>query len=1035
MSSQEEPSPKILSQSLPESTHFLTQKPDSASSSSLSLSLSRSSIESGTSSPVPSASSSPVDSPTLKSYSHQQIQQQYDDTVATANQLPKLTAATIPSELILHIFKFITSTSDLKSCILVCKSWCSCGVEILWHKPVFSGNALVKLLITISRPTQTFPYALLIRRLNFSFLGENVSDAILSRLNGCERLERLTLGGCKRLTDIGLIGLINKAEGLVALDVSDIMNLTDAVVELVGQRCRRLQGLNVSLCKKITDTGVIAVASRCRSLRRIKLSGCENVTDNSIVLLAENCPHLLELDLTNCNQITNNAIQPVLERCAQLRELRLNSCTNLTDEAFTKSMPSFFEQLRILDLTSCALITDQTLLKIVYSAPKLRNLVLAKCGNITDEGVNHITRLGKHLHYLHLGHCSRITDHSITNLARHCTRLRYLDLACCVQLTDASVHELSHLPKLKRIGLVKCANITDSAIYALIDHRVVAHTLERVHLSYCINLTITAVLELVNCCYRLTHLSLTGVPAFLRSDLQRLCRPPPKEFNQHQRQVFCVFSGKGVKELRQYLNNVATGSVRPRITDGGPDGTDNELNITNVGEGDDLGLDDLDAEGTDLVINMESETSCQHTLRTGPDRPGLVVTFYYHGQIYEIEEPLRDELGALVAKLIEHNNVIDENQKNSPDSPPPSHFDPTTQHVFRSIKRGFKYMVIGAASIVAIGYLTVRGGHFYVEHFHCATPSMLPSKARDSLRWAYLREEIDPDLNMAQSHLNQALLIAQEQADLPLTHPIIVEIVLRIANNSVRLGNLYEARLEYQKLLQALTMAGGDENIKKAIDVVRRMSKICITMQDYKSAEKYLEWAIGILTAGQSSIINNYRYINLDLVQCNLMLAGIFAKREQFEKALSLYLGTLKKIKQQLQSSSSPENTDKDSNKDHEINWNCWEGIIMGHLGEIFYAMGKEDEALGWLQQGLKIAKSGVDDDNVGERRDCDECAGVISNNLGLIYEKDGKLWNAGAFYTQAFSFAEKANDLEGLEEASRNLERIGKELEKIDNE
>ncbi|CAG8493189.1 2871_t:CDS:1 [Ambispora leptoticha] len=340
-------------------------------------------------------------------------------------------------------------------------------------------------------------------------------------------------------------------------------------------------------------------------------------------------------------------------------------------------------------------------------------------------------------------------------------------------------------------------------------------------------------------------------------------------------------------------------------------------------------------------------------------------------------------------------------------------------------------MVIGAASIIVIGYLTVRGGHFYMEHFQCATPSMLPSKARDSLHWAYLREEIDPDLNMAQTHLNQALMIAQEEANLPLTHPIIVDIVLRIANNSVRLGNLYEARLEYQKLLQALVVAGGDENLKKAIDVVKRMSKICLTMQDYKSAEKYLEWAIGILTAGQSSIVNN---INLDLVQCNLMLAGIYAKRKQFDKALSLYLGTLKKIKQLLQSSPSSEIKDRDSNKVHEINWNCWEGIIMGHLGEIFYAMGKEDEALGWLQEGLKIAKSGGDD-KVGERRDCDECVGVISNNLGLIYEKDGKIWNAGAFYTQAVSFAEKANDLEGLEEASRNLERIEKKLEKINNE
>ncbi|CAB4374182.1 unnamed protein product [Rhizophagus irregularis] len=474
----------------------------------------------------------------------EQVTKQTLPSQASQNSLAK--ASTIPSELILQIFKYVTSTADLKSCILVCKSWCRCGVELLWHKPVFTGyGSLIKLLVTLSRSTQTFPYALLIRRLNFSFLGEHVSDEILKRLSSCERLERLTLGGCRRLTDNGLLKLLDKADGLVALDVSDIENLTDAVVELVGERCRRLQGLNVSLCKKVSDKGILAVASKCRSLRRIKLSSCDIITDESVVILAKNCPHLLELDLTNCNQITNDAIQPVFENCTQLRELRLACCTKLTDESFTETMPALYEQLRILDLTSCALITDQTLLKIAHSAPKLRNLVLAKCG-----------------------HCSRITDHSITHLARHCTRLRYLDLACCTQLTDASVFELSHLPKLRRIGLVKCALITDQAIYALIENRVVQHTLERVHLSYCVNLTVPAVLELVNSCFRLTHLSLTGVPAFLRPEVQQFCRQAPKEFTPHQRQVFCVFSGKGVKDLKQYLNSTVIAQQRNRIANG-----------------------------------------------------------------------------------------------------------------------------------------------------------------------------------------------------------------------------------------------------------------------------------------------------------------------------------------------------------------------------------------------------------------------------------------------------------------------------------
>ncbi|KAJ3553643.1 hypothetical protein NPX13_g10840 [Xylaria arbuscula] len=86
------------------------------------------------------------------------------------------------------------------------------------------------------------------------------------------------------------------------------------------------------------------------------------------------------------------------------------------------------------------------------------------------------------------------------------------------------------------------------------SHDIRAPSLERVHLSYCTNLTLPSIIKLLNCCPKLTHLSLTGVPAFLRDDLDRFCREAPSDFTEHQRAVFCVFSGTGVIGLRQHLN-------------------------------------------------------------------------------------------------------------------------------------------------------------------------------------------------------------------------------------------------------------------------------------------------------------------------------------------------------------------------------------------------------------------------------------------------------------------------------------------------
>lgn len=95
----------------------------------------------------------------------------------------------------------------------------------------------------------------------------------------------------------------------------------------------------------------------------------------------------------------------------------------------------------------------------------------------------------------------------------------------CVQLTDMSVFELSTLQKLRRIGLVRVNNLTDQAIHALGERHA---TLERIHLSYCDQISVMAIHFLLQKLPKLTHLSLTGITAFRRAELQQFCRPPPQ---------------------------------------------------------------------------------------------------------------------------------------------------------------------------------------------------------------------------------------------------------------------------------------------------------------------------------------------------------------------------------------------------------------------------------------------------------------------------------------------------------------------------
>ena len=231
------------------------------------------------------------------------------------------------------------------------------------------------------------------------------------------------------------------------------------------------------------------------------------MTDVAIEAFAHCCPLMLEIDLQGCEKVTDASISVLMQSLMQhgrsLRELRLAQCNLLTDAAFfSLSMELRCDTLRILDLTACHLLTDYAVEKIVSVAPRLRILVLAKCSEITDQSVFAICKLGKNLHDIHLGRCGRITDEALKELVRHCNRIRYIDLAGCLLVTDASVKLLAALPKLRRIGLVKCTNITDRSIRALAssgtgDPRVagkVGYTssLERVHLSYCLNVTVQA---------------------------------------------------------------------------------------------------------------------------------------------------------------------------------------------------------------------------------------------------------------------------------------------------------------------------------------------------------------------------------------------------------------------------------------------------------------------------------------------------------------------------------------------------------------
>ncbi|ANB15868.1 SCF ubiquitin ligase complex subunit GRR1 [Sugiyamaella lignohabitans] len=483
--------------------------------------------------------------------------------------------ARLPPELLSVVFSYLDSKRDQWAFIMTCRSWFSSSIEGIWFRPTLNSQRalflFIRTLITVKNfreaavalpptkegPRLIAPYGSFVKRLNLSNVSTLIKDSVLTDMLVCDRLERLTLGNCDKLTDRSVKPLITMNRFIQSVDISNLEFLSDETLFAIAQNCPNLQGLYASGCKQFTDLGLIEVAKSCSLLKRVKLNGCVNISDEGLLTLVQNCPFIVELDVAGCAGVTNSSMTPLLMSLRQLREFRVAANMAISDDAFI-NLPtiSHFEKLRIIDLTSCVLVTDSGIGRLVKYSPRLRNVVLAKCVNITDRGVQYLSSLEQSLHYLHLGHCSNITDRSVNYLVKRCPKIQYIDFACCTQLTNAAVKDLSTLAKLRRIGLVKCQNITDTAIYALAKRQGSENTLERIHLSYCGNITLFAIMQLVNSCQRLTHLSLTGVPPFMRPDLTRYCREPPPEFTQHQQSVFCVFSGIGVDRLRNHLNGM-----------------------------------------------------------------------------------------------------------------------------------------------------------------------------------------------------------------------------------------------------------------------------------------------------------------------------------------------------------------------------------------------------------------------------------------------------------------------------------------------
>lgn len=181
----------------------------------------------------------------------------------------------LPNEILISIFSKLSANSDLLHVMQTCKRWSRNAVDLLWHRPACTTWNKYKMVCNALALEQPFyAYADFVKRLNLAQLADQVNDGSVLPLAVCNRVERLTLTGCEKLADTGLIALTTGSSHLMALDISGDNQITEASIRVIAEHCRRLQGLNISGCVQIASESLVLLAENCKYLKRVSTASC-----------------------------------------------------------------------------------------------------------------------------------------------------------------------------------------------------------------------------------------------------------------------------------------------------------------------------------------------------------------------------------------------------------------------------------------------------------------------------------------------------------------------------------------------------------------------------------------------------------------------------------------------------------------------------------------------------------------------------------------------------------------------------------------
>uniref|UniRef100_A0A913HXS2 F-box domain-containing protein n=1 Tax=Strongyloides stercoralis TaxID=6248 RepID=A0A913HXS2_STRER len=354
----------------------------------------------------------------------------------------------LPNEVLLRVFSYL----DMKSLCQgaqVCKLWNSLAMNgANWMVVNFfdyQKDIKPSVVENISRRSGYF-----LRKLSLRGC-QNIQDGALRIFAvNCRNIEALSLGNCKKITDL-------------TCEYLGKYYITDIGVMAIVNNCTLLEEINFNWNKNIQDKGITYLLSRCKNLRKLLVKGCSGLTENCFGMLAKETFPLVHLNLM-LTMATERTLNDISLRFTNLEYLNISNCNTINDNGIM-TLSQSLRSLKTLEMAGGELLSDLSIQFVARFCKQIKKLDIEDCSSLTDNSLYYISKGSFNLEHLVLSHCEGITNNGIKILAEGCTySLKELELDNLPEINDNVFEHLYEFKSLRKVCLFDCQNISKAAI-------------------------------------------------------------------------------------------------------------------------------------------------------------------------------------------------------------------------------------------------------------------------------------------------------------------------------------------------------------------------------------------------------------------------------------------------------------------------------------------------------------------------------------------------------------------------------------------